>query len=147
MRPELQDILLREIVSEWKALSPQHRPWGMWITLHTPLAEGTDSIRTAATPALTAWFLNREGLRRRNIWEYARFYVMHAEQPWCGNTIGVPNGVWGNPHLIGLASFAEYVDTEDIYLETVWGGLWGRGDRVTIDAYGQIQWRQSLWVS
>ncbi len=45
MNPVVIQQLLFRIREEWKALPEECRPWGVWITLHAPLAADAESRR------------------------------------------------------------------------------------------------------
>ena len=48
---------------------------------------------------------------------------------------------------IGFASFAQYENTSDYYFDSLWGGLFGRGWKVTFDtSENDVKWN-GLWVS
>jgi len=156
MDPSVIQQILQHIKEEWQALpmlsvagQPRSKPWGVWITLHAPLPANADMISRPAHSAWRAWFLQDgpDQPQERSIWEYIRFYVVHFERPWDkAHLAGTDPRVY-RYFVLGLAAFARYEDTQDIYLETVWGSLWGLGRRLTINAQGQLEPVQQLWVS
>ena len=78
---------------------------------------------------------------------FSRFYTVHGLQPWCGRMIREKDTIFGRVHEIGLAAFAEYRGTNDVYLETIWGNLHGRGGRYTADERGNLKLVGPRWVS
>jgi hypothetical protein len=149
MNPVWIQQLWTQIRQEWNALPEAGKPWGVWITLHAPLVAAADDPLQLAS-VQQAWFL-AEGMERpheRGIWTFARFWVMHFERSW-----DVAGGASPDPRFsarlrpIGLAAFAPYADSQDLYLETIWGGLWGWGRRLTLTSDGLIERTQFLWIA
>lgn len=97
---------------------------------------------------MRAWFLDKNGMGERSVWEFRRFIVVHFEQPWCGR-------IWEEPSIpintkryeIGMAAFAQYEGGSDVYLDWVWGGLFGRGWRVKFGEDGVAVDYHALWIS
>lgn len=131
----------------WDPLEDEAWPWGVWIKLHQPV-DGAEDPSTPATPVRRAWFLNEDGLREMSAWSLLRFWTVQFERPWDARFVShAPDAAFARPRWrIGYASFAEYLDSDELYLETVWGGLWARGKRaqVTGDAVRVVR---ELWVS
>lgn len=147
---EAIERLLHFIVGEWQAVPEQWRPWGVWITLHAPLPASVDMLsdREMTRSVRAAWFLKDGIPQPRSIWEFIRFIVVHSQQPWNMRRDPVPDAVFSTRrHEIGLAAFAAFIDSPEIYLDTVWGGLWGRGRKVIVNVQGQVEERQLLWIS
>src|SRR5207302_8005031 len=91
MDTRAEHTILRYIEREWRSLSPDMQPWGMWLTLHGPLPEAADKLDRESSPARQAWFLDENGLRPRSVWEYRRFWAVHFLQPWCSWAFGEPD--------------------------------------------------------
>lgn len=72
---------------------------------------------------------------------------MHFERLWDTARLASRDPRFSRMFLIGMASFAPYSGSQDIYLETVWGGLWGRGCRLTANQRGLLEPARELWVS
>jgi hypothetical protein len=85
----------------------------------------------------------------RNVWAFTRFRVAHFERPWAAVGVPVSRDPWFNSqyYAIGRAAFAPFVDSQDVYLETNWAGLWGKGRRLTLTPEGLIERSQDLWIS
>jgi len=151
MNPSWIQPLFSLIREEWKALPDECKPWGVWMTLHVPLAADADHILQRRMPPIhRAWFL-KDGMKmaeERDIWAFTRFWVMHFERPW-----DEAHGASADPRFsarcypLGLAAFAPYADSQDLCLETIWGGLWGLGRRLTLTAHGSIEPVQGLWIA
>jgi hypothetical protein len=150
MNPVWIQQLWSLIRQEWEALPEAGKPWGVWITRYAPLAAETSHPLERKSLPLQAWFLEA-GMERpdeRSIWAFTRFWMMHFERPW--DVAG-----WASPdswftarcYPLGLASFAPYADSQDFYLETIWGGRWGLGRRLTLTPEGLIERTQGLWIA
>ena len=144
MDQEIQDQALHYVAAAWMGLPKRRRPPCLWVHLHEPVAAFADGL---TTPLLAAWFLDANELRRRNLWEFVRFWVVHHDQPWCGRMQGEPSRIFGDPHEIGLAGFAQCQGTADVYLEVSWGGRDGRGVLLMTDDRGKLQEKAEVWVS
>jgi len=142
--------LFQLIKEEWQGLPVEWKPWGVWITLHTPLPAEADGLVQPTCTLCRAWFLEESTSRpqERSIWAFTRFWIMHFERPWdaAGCARGDPR-FSARCYPIGMAAFAPYADTPDIYLQTIWGGLWGFGRRLTATADGRIEPLQGLWIA
>ena len=46
---------------------------------------------------------------------------------------------------IGETAFAPYEDSDDYYVEVLWGGLWGEAWRVGWGSTGQMLIKNGLW--
>lgn len=156
MDPSIIQQVLQRIKEEWQALpvlsvggQPGSKPWGVWITLHAPLPAVTHMISQPTHSVWRAWLLQDgpDQPQERSIWEFIRFYVVHFERPWDKEYLAGTDPRFDRYFILGLAAFARYEDTQDIYLETIWGGLWGLGQRLTINAQGQLEPTEQLWVS
>lgn len=158
MDPSVIQQLLQLIKEEWQALpvlskrgQPWSKPWGVWITLHAPLPADADMISQPAHSVWRAWFLQAgpDQPQERNIWEFIRFWVMHFERPWDKERLAGTDPRFSiQPYYaLGLASFAGYENSQDIYLGTIWAGLWGLGRRLTINAQGQLEPVKGLWMA
>ena len=150
METSYQQRLLQLIKEEWLELPAQWRPWGVWITLHTPLSAGTDHPLQATHTLRSAWFLEERmnEPQERSLWAFIRFWIMHFERPWdaAGCASDDPR-FSARSYPVGMAAFAPYADSPDIYLQTIWGGLWGFGRRLTTTADGLIEPVQGLWIA
>ena len=148
MQEKIKRYLLARIIREWMSLPDGSRPWGVWLRYYAPIATDIDHIGTNTSVPLQAWFLDKDGISERSVWEYQRFLVVHWEQPWCGRiwkerSLPISTGTYE----IGLAAFAPYEDSSDVYLDWIWGGLWGRGWRVKLGANGEPADYEGLWIS
>jgi hypothetical protein len=147
MKETIQQYLLNEIVTEWKTLPNKFRPWGVWIRLYPPIPPMSDPNLCILSLPNKVWFLDNNGLYQHSIWEFQRFIVVHGFQPWCLLTTKERTKVFGDPHEIGLVAFAHYDKSNDIYLEKIWGGRYGRGLRIIVDSSDSIINYNDLWVS
>lgn len=161
MDAEIERPLFHYIRDEWCevracawAQTVAHRepwPWGVWICLHDPLPPGAQAART---PVRVVWFLDDDGLRRRSLWEFLHFWTVQIER--AGGVPGyAPARAVGARAIndadarspvfrIGRVAFAEYDGTDEIYLETNWGGLWAQGQRLTVRD-GALRVMGDLW--
>jgi hypothetical protein len=137
-------ILLSEVKRQWRHLPPERRPQAVWIAHHEPIPPHVDRI---TTPLLAVWFLDQRGIKVGDVWAFLRFYSVHWVKPWCARTIREKDAVFGWVHEIGLAAFAEARGTTDVYLETIWGNLNGRGGCHAIDERGGMIPVGPQWIS
>ena len=146
--PSLLKELSHFIREEWQVLPAEGKAWGIWLTLHPPLPADADAINLPTQPVLRAWFLreNMDELQERSVWEFARFWIMHFERSWDRTGGAAPDPRFSaRCYAIGRASFALCADSNDVYLETRWGRLWGSGWRLTISAHDQVESMRELW--
>ena len=145
MNADLQQHLLQHIAREWTHLPDTFRPWGVWIACFDPLAPAAESIlhQRIEPPLRRVWFLDQQGLRPRDPWEFVRFWVVQVQRPWFAGM----HGPGGQRFEMGLAAFAPYERGNEIYLETQWGGWSGAGRRVVVDAQGHVHTTHDLWRS
>lgn len=142
-----QQALLTDILQQWRFLAERSQPWGVWIRQYPPLRAQDCDIPKGSWPE-QVWFADEHGLHPRSIWAWRRFVAVHSEQPWCRRAWQEPAiGVFGNPHRIGVAGFAPYVDSADLYLETIWGGTFGQGLRVNLAEDGSVRIHSVLWLA
>jgi hypothetical protein len=139
---------LSRIQTEWKNLTPESQPWGVWVRQYMPIPNGFDGGGECPSPFVRAWFINQTGISPRNYWEYRRMSAVQFEKLWCKKTDNWERTIWSTRgrHEIGLAGFAEYENSNDIYLETIWGGLFGRGMRITLSDGVEVA-SKNLWLS
>lgn len=134
----------------WNPLADERWPWGIWIRLHDPLPaheSQSDEGPSPNTPLRKAWFLNEDGLHPMDPWSFLRFWTTQFVRPWAAPDSYVEDVAFARPRWrIGYASFAEIAGSDEIYLETVWGSLWGSGRLVTIrdDSVHELRF---LWIS
>lgn len=150
METSCQQHLLQLIKEEWQGLPAQWRPWGVWITLHASLPAETDHLLHPTRTLQRAWFLEERmnGPQERSIWAFTRFWMMHFERPW--DAAGDPSGdprFSARCYPLGMAAFAPYADSHDLYLQTIWGGLWGFGQRLTLKTDGLLEPLKGLWIA
>lgn len=149
MNPSWKHQLWSLIKEEWKALPEECQPWGVWITLHAPLLASPDHPLLDASID-QAWFLEgRMSMpEQRSIWAFTRFWVMHFVRPWdeAGCASRDPR-FSARCYPLGLATFAPYANSPDAYLETIWGGRWGWGRRVTFAPDSSLEQVQFLWIA
>jgi hypothetical protein len=149
MDEKITAFALRRILQEWKALPKEAPPWGVWITQHAPILETITDGVTSVSPIERAWFLSTKGLEQRNAWEFFRMMVIQGEQPWCSKAFKEKSAIRSGTkmHEIGLAAFAQYRDSRNLYLETQWGGLYGAGWCIRFtDEFGEFESKR-LWIS
>lgn len=142
--------LLPLIKEEWQKLPSQWRPWGVWITLHMPLSAEAEHPLQPTHALRSAWFLEERMNvpQERSIWAFTRFWAMHFERPWdAAGCASADPRFSARCYPLGMAAFAPYGYTPDIYLQTLWGGLWGFGRRLTITADGRIEILRGLWIA
>lgn len=138
------------IRQEWRAIPEADRPWGVWITRHVPLTATENGPALQLTPIVQAWFLEAgmEWPHERSVWAFERFWAMHFRRTWDVAERASPDPRYeARCFPIGHAAFAPYVDSQDICLETLWGGRWGLGGRLTFTPEGAIERAQLLWIS
>jgi hypothetical protein len=138
-------ILLAAVEQQWRDLPPEQRPKGVWIRRHDPLPP--DAVDRMPTPVRAVWFLDERGLRKGDVRSFLRFYTVHIVQPWCARAVPEKNQIFGRVHAIGLAAFASYRGSDEVYLETIWGNLHGRGGRYSLDEHGALKLVGPEWIS
>lgn len=86
--------------------------------------------------------------QEQNISAFIRFWIMHFERHWdaAGCASGDPR-FSTRCYPLGMAAFAPYADSPDIYLQTIWGGRWGFGRRLTIKSHDIIEPLEGLWLA
>ena len=128
--------------------TPHLKPWGIWITQHSPVPADTHFIELTHTVQLV-WLLQDGGFppQARSIWEYIRFVVMHFERPWDPSHLASRDPRFDRIYPLGFAHFAPFSDSEDLYLETLWGPRSGRGRRVRRTTPGALTEVELLWLS
>lgn len=147
MTEKVKEQFISRVRRDWESLLLSSQPWGMWIRYYAPISTDAKKIDSSRLP-LQVWFLTRDGLFERNIWEYRRLQVVHFIQPWCGKMWGESSNWWAEEKPgIGFASFAHYEDSSDAYFDQVFAGLSGRGWRVKIDSNDEIVGWECLWMS
>lgn len=143
-----QLAFIRLIVLEWDALPRTSRGWGVWIVEHNDIPPDATEISRVPRSPRRSWFLTESSVSHRNINEFARFDATQMSRPWDQATMShVPNPIFGLVHEIGLSFFARYAEEDDFYFDYVWGGRHGRGFRCRVNSDGQVQLRETLWIS
>ena len=131
----------------WNPLPEERWPWGVWIRQHDPLPASTPEIDQLTTPLRNAWFLSEDGLRQMNPWSFLRFWTVQSIRPWAAPDSYIEDVAFARPRWrIGYAAFAVIADSDEIYVETVWGGLWASGRLVTT-AGRTVQEVTFLWIA
>jgi hypothetical protein len=153
----IEAVVLQSIVDEWESLGQRSflkewpDPWGVWVALHDalpPRADATLYLSGLRTPVRRVWFVDTNGLRERDVCEYARFWVMQIDRPWCKRFLtSEANPIFGRVYELGRAAFAAFDGIPDVYLEKIWGSRWGRALRLTIDESGKPVTQKDLWIS
>jgi hypothetical protein len=148
LKTSIRQYLLERIESEWRSLPSEYQPWGIWIREYAPIQNDvTHGVGYKKVPQ-NVWFLTKDGISERSIWEFERFRTVQFEQPWCKRMFHEPLALQSKRTFeIGLTAFAQYEDTLNAYLEFTWGGLWGRGWRMTFDENGTLINSKDLWIS
>jgi hypothetical protein len=133
------------VIAHWDSLPASARGWGVWIVQHD---EMPPRAVDRATDVVRAWFLTTEDFASRDPSAYARFSVVHSGRAWCRRMDGhEPSSAFGRVHEIASAAFARFVATRDLYLDYIWGNLFGRGYRCRVTENARLQIRRSLWCS
>jgi hypothetical protein len=147
MQEEIKTYFHQRVEDDWESVYKQARLWAMWIRYYPPISVGADDIDSSQIP-LQVWFLTKSGLSEHSIWEFQRLQTVHFIKPWCGKMWGESSNWWSkDKENIGFASFAQYENTSDYYFDSLWGGLFGRGWKVTFDTNGNdVEWT-GLWIS
>ena len=153
MEPEDRNRCLKYIAEQWQGLRPielrgqpvAQLPWGIWIREYGDLAPGTTAISEGKQAIQAAWFLSRSGLEPRDPLEYARFILANSyPQPRDSRD----NHVFGRVHKIALAACAGFSGMPGlVYVEFIWGTLWGEGLRLEFGNDGNVLSNESLWRS
>lgn len=148
MQIKIKRYLLERIEREWKSLPAESRPWGVWIRFYPPLRDDICNIDVNSAIPLQVWFLDKDGISERSVWEFQRFKAVHWEQLWCGRIFKEPSlPITTGHHEIGFAAFAGYEESSDVYFDWFWGRLCGRGWRIKFDASGEAVGHDDLWIS
>jgi len=156
MKSQIQNCCLEYIVNEWEQLQPLQienelsaaPPWGVWIRLYEPIAYDQNYLHDHENTIIEVWFLTKQGLEKRDPWEYARFITANGFRPWSIMFRKPHEAVWGKKyHEIGLAAFAEIIDEDKVYLEMQWGSGWGRGYQASIKENCDLEIEKHMWIS
>lgn len=116
----VQQQLLNHIVEEWAALlRSSSLPWGVWIRRYPQIADVSHNPLHQWVVPVSAWFLDRDGISPKSVWEYRRFIVMQCEKPWCKRPFGEPDPTAGRFFEIGQAAFAPGLADNEFYVETL----------------------------
>ena len=148
MNEEIIEYFIKELTKDWKSLREEFQPWGIWIkeyeTITRNVRDGIDDTKTVVNKV---WFLDKKGVVIKDVWEYRRMITVQFLQPWCKKTWKEPT-LWATTkkHQIGFSSFAQYEQSNDYYFDTIYGGLFGRGCKVTFHSMSSISY-ENLWVS
>jgi hypothetical protein len=59
-------------------MPPRERPWGVWFARHAPVTAAW--LTHLSTPVTDVWFWTGQTVRRRSIWTFARFVIVHEVQ-------------------------------------------------------------------
>ena len=153
MEPDFRNHCLKYIAEQWQGLRPvelrgepvAQPPWGVWIREYDDLAPGTTAIADGEQAIQFAWFLSKTELEARDPHEYARFILANSYPLPRDNR---ENHIFGRVHKIALAAFAGYSGMPGIvYVECIWGTLWGEGLRLEFGNDGQVSSKENLWRS
>ena len=142
-----EQAIIELITEEWFSLPEKFKPAATWIRKYPPVPLDLDEVNDTTMSPELVWFLDESGLRQESIWKWRRFLVIHWQQPWCSSICKEPSDIFGNPHEIGLAAFAPYLDSDMFYVEMQWGGRFGSGWQVVINKHGKAQRKLKTWVS
>ena len=92
--------------------------------------------------------MEKDSIKEHNIWSFCRFKTVQFDQPWC-RRLWRERSFFGTTgrHKIGLAAFAQYENSNSAYFDWVFGGLFGRGYKVTFDKKGIVTDENNIWIS
>lgn len=139
---------LAEIQRIWQETPETRRPWGVWIAHHELIQKDADRTDTAV---ISAWFLSDKGIEKRNVWAYVRFRLIQSGKYWYSGILPPePSPVFGGVrqmYEIGFASFASIEREPLVYLDYIWGGLYGAGSLYRIEHSGSITFDSQVWIS
>ena len=150
MDPAVEQACLAEIAQAWRNAPEGLRPDTAWIAQYQPVPAGT---RQPDTSVLKAWLLGALGIESRPVDEYLRFLTdQYGSDRQSGIFAPMPSGVFNNrpglTHTSGLAAFAPVQDADLIYLDYIWGGLFGRGAEYRYEAAAKaLECVQTVWTS
>src|SRR5215472_10235820 len=120
-----------------------------WRALRAPLARDADFLPLDA-PIHQVWFLDGSMIKpqNRNVSEFARFLAMHFLRPWdIAECASADPRFSARCYPLGLAAFAPYADSTDVYVETIWGKRWGWGRRLRFAPDASIAQMDGLWIA
>jgi hypothetical protein len=141
-----QNSVLHYIEEHWSRLSDESRPWGVWISGHDNFSQSSTQLDSIVQ---SVWFLDKKGIKKRSLWEFARFYTVHFAQPWCSRVEA--KTVWGSTendsYPIGIAAFAPLQEKNSVYIEVQWAGKFGQGSKCFVDESGLVYEQNRLWTS
>ena len=146
-------VILYFVAAKWRRLRNDRRvdhegeqwPIGCWICQHDPLPGDAQDL---VTPLNASWFLDTSGIRRMDINIFIRFWTVQLQMPWAADGFPIPHQTdfTIGRHRIAMAAFAPYDDSDEFYLETIWGGLHAIGMRATVHD-GQLEMVEFFWIS
>ena len=146
MDKSIQKACLFEIQRLWLGAEEPMRPNTAWIAEHQPVPPDTNN---ATTPVVKSWLLSERGIEQRTAADYVRLITVHSGTHWASGNVQPPStGVFGRVHSIGLAAFAHIENSDRIYLDFAWGGLFGRGAEYRFDLQTKaVELVRDFWVS
>ena len=155
MKTETLELCIRFIKNEWLKLE-QHSssnmqeepPWAVWIRLNQPISISQNSLSDPTDSILRTWFLTKHSLEERDIEEYSRFVLVKGWEShvFQGNSQKLTAST-ERFHQIGLAAFAQIIETEKVYLEFQWGRLYGQGYQIAVGQDNALHVTKSVWRS
>lgn len=114
-----EETIIWWIISEWRSVRQQDRPWGVWIRQYATLPAHAEEISYQALPE-AAWFMDDAGLRTESVDKWLRFVALRpSDASDAGKRL----------FAIAIAAFAPYANGTEYYIEAVWGPLHGAGRR------------------
>lgn len=152
---ETRRYFLSRVEWDWRRLSRDERgnTWGVWLREYAPVPDTLQDLCELGPEAVPvrAWFLDGAGLREMSPWSYVRMVTVHGGRHWYTGTLCAPASTGGfggaRRYSIGHTAMAPYAGCRAVYIEEVWGGLFGRGYRYDLDEQGRPCGGTSLWIS
>jgi hypothetical protein len=145
---EVQEML-GQVHKEWLRLPEDTGVKGTWVRLYNELSAEGIKCGSYQVP-IRVWFIDRSGIRAKEVHDFARFEAVLIEQRWLPPwTFRRPSEqIFGRRHEIGLATIGPLSETPDWYLDFQWGHLFGHAYRYSVDSSTKSVSRVGgLWIS
>ena len=149
MHADVVQACLDLLVGNWRALPSELRPDGFWVVRHPLIADAQNAWEL---PIQAAWYIDPQGVHRRDPQAAERFLHIQSARSWQVATAPLVRAAFNSRpagmHAIGLARIGPMPDAGIFYLEYQWGGCFGSGSICRFDATLQrLVEVKSLWMS
>lgn len=129
------------VCRQWRGLSEESRPQGVWIALHEALEAEAAEVDPAVSPMRAAWYLDERGLHPRSVTDFRGFDTVVNRRPWSSAPLGPSERPLSRFYGIGVSRVAPYREGRDFYADVLYGPLYGAGWRLRGGVPSKDLWR------